>query len=110
MEQKIVRLEEIGKLYSGGDAPKEVSSIRTNEFCYPIFSNGLEQEGLYGYAKKATMKADTITVSARGTVGAVFYRKEEFLPIVRLITIDPINSKINAKYLYYYFSHQLVEF
>lgn len=102
MEQKVVRLGEISKLYAGGDAPKEVSHERTDEFCYPIYSNGLEKEGLYGYSKKATMKENTITVSARGTVGAAFYRKEKFLPIVRLITIEPNEKIINGKYLYYY--------
>lgn len=102
MNQIIFRLSEVSKLYAGGDAPKEVSSDRTDEFCYPIFSNGLDNEGLYGYSKKATMKSNTITVSARGTIGAAFYRKEPFLPIVRLITIEPNEQKINSWYLYYY--------
>jgi len=102
MFQEIVRLGEICNLYSGGDAPKEISSERTAEFCYPIYSNGLEKNGLYGYSKKATMNPDTITVSARGTVGAVFYRKEKYLPIVRLITLEAIKNRINSKYLYYY--------
>lgn len=102
MEYCIYKLSEISKLYAGGDAPKEVSNIRTDEFCYPIYSNGLENEGLYGYSKKATMKANTITVSARGTIGAAFYRKESFLPIVRLITIEPNDKKVDSWYLYYY--------
>ena len=89
MEQIVYRLDEICKLYAGGDAPKEVSETRTEEFPFPIFSNGLEKEGLYGFSKKATMNANTITVSARGTVGAAFFRTESFLPIVRLITLDP---------------------
>lgn len=109
MNQKIVSLGEVSKLYSGGDAPKEVSCERTKEFCYPIFSNGLEKEGLYGYAKKATMPANTITISARGTIGAVFYRNEQFLPIVRLITIEPNRSLIDSKYLYYYFKINKIE-
>ena len=102
MEQILVKLSEIGKLYAGGDAPKEVSRERTEEFCHPIYSNGLEKEGLYGFCKKATMKANTITVSARGTIGAAFYRKEPFLPIVRLITIEPDKTKVDNWYLYYY--------
>ena len=102
VEQKIVRLSEISKLYAGGDAPKEVSEYRTAEFSYPIFSNGLEKKGLYGFSKKATMKSNTITVSARGTIGAAFFREEPYLPIVRLITIDPNDTEVNRKYLYYY--------
>lgn len=109
MEQIIVRLSELGKLYAGGDAPKEVSPEKTEEFCYPIYSNGLEEEGLYGFCKKSTMKANTITVSARGTIGAAFYRKEPFLPIVRLITIEPDTSKVDSWYLYYYLQMNKLE-
>lgn len=109
MKQIIVRLSEVSKLYAGGDAPKEVSTIRTEEFKYPIFSNGLVEDGLYGFCKKATMKANTITVSARGTIGAAFYRTEPFLPIVRLITIEPDDQKINRRYLYYYLQMNKLE-
>ena len=108
MEQVLVRLSEISKLYAGGDAPKEVSNIRTKEFCYPIFSNGIEKEGLYGFGKKSTMKSNTITVSARGTIGVAFYRKEPYLPIVRLITIEPYN-KVDSKYIYYYLQMNKLE-
>lgn len=109
MEQIIVRLSEISKLYAGGDAPKEVSLVRTDEFCHPIYSNGLEEDGLYGFSKKATMRANTITVSARGTIGAAFYRREPFLPIVRLITIEPDNGKVDTWYLYYYLQMNKLE-
>lgn len=43
-----------------------------------------------------------ITISARGTVGAVFFRKEPFLPIVRLIAFIPDKNIVDVKYLYYY--------
>ena len=101
---------EISKLNSGGDRPKIYSDIKTNECCFPIFSNGLQDEGLYGYTNKATMPSDTITVSARGAnIGEVFYRKEEFLPIVRLITIIPDSNYVHSKYLYYYLKKVKIE-
>jgi len=101
MEFVTDKIDNIANLKAGGDAPKNVSSIRTNEFCYPIFSNGISNEGLYGYTNKYTMLANTLTVSARGTIGAVFYRTEPYLPIVRLISITPNEDVILPKYMYY---------
>ena len=82
MEYIIYKMIEVSKLNSGGDRPKIYSDTKTNECCFPIFSNGLQDEGLYGYTNKATMPSDTITVSARGAnIGEVFYPKEDsFIP------------------------------
>ena len=64
MEYITYKMIEISILNSGGDRPKIYSDTKTNECCFPIFSNGLQDEGLYGYTNKATMPSDTITVSA----------------------------------------------
>lgn len=109
MEYITYKMIEISKLNSGGDKPKIYSDTKTNECCFPIFSNGLQDEGLYGYTNKATMPSDTITVSARGNIGEVFYRKEDFLPIVRLITIIPDSNYVHSKYLYYYLKKVKIE-
>ena len=110
MEYITYKMIEISKLNSGGDRPKIYSDTKTNECCFPIFSNGLQDEGLYGYTNKATMPSDTITVSARGAnIGEVFYRKEEFLPIVRLITIISDSNYVHSKYLYYYLKKVKIE-
>ena len=110
MEYITYKMIEISKLNSGGDRPKIYSDTKTNECCFPIFSNGLQDEGLYGYTNKATMPSDTITVSARGAnIGEVFYRKEEFLPIVRLISIIPDSNYVHSKYLYYYLKKVKIE-
>lgn len=110
MEYITYKMIEISKLNSGGDRPKIYSDTKTNECCFPIFSNGLQDEGLYGYTNKATMSSDTITVSARGAnIGEVFYRKEDFFPIVRLITIIPDSNYVHSKYLYYYLKKVKIE-
>lgn len=110
MEYIIYKMIEVSKLNSGGDRPKIYSDTKTNECRFPIFSNGLQDEGLYGYTNKATMPSDTITVSARGAnIGEVFYRKEDFLPIVRLITIIPDSNYVHSKYLYYYLKKVKIE-
>lgn len=95
------KIDNIATLKAGGDAPKNISPIRTQDCCYPIYSNGINNEGLYGYTDKYTMPANTITISARGTIGAVFYRNEPYFPIVRLISLTPNYDIVHAKYLYY---------
>ena len=104
MKIKTFRLGELGKMIVGGDKPTAFSKNKTEECPIPIFSNGLENDGLYGYTDKARVKETCLTISARGTVGAVFFRKEPFLPIVRLIAFVPNSKLIDAKYLYYYLS------
>ena len=102
MDFVVHRIKEIAKLYSGGDAPEILSDVKTKECCVPVFSNGISQEGLYGYTNKAQILENAITISARGTIGAVFYRREPFLPIVRLISLIPDTKIVSTEFLYYY--------
>ena len=89
-------------IFAGGDAPKgRISSIRTEQYPIPIYSNGEDKAGLYGYTDTARVYAQSVTVSARGTIGYTAIRTEPFVPIVRLITLVPDQSKIDIKYLYY---------
>ena len=94
-----VPLHEVADLGAGGDRPEAFSDVKTSEFPIPIFSNGIENEGLYGYTDKPKVQAESVTISARGTVGYVFLRQEPFVPIVRLIYITPKDERVTAKYL-----------
>lgn len=96
-----VPLFQVADLGAGGDRPDVFSNIKTPECSIPIFSNGIESEGLYGYTDKAKVYSESVTISARGTVGYVFLRQEPFVPIVRLIYITPKNNRVTAKYLYF---------
>ena len=87
---------------AGGDKPKNVSSVKTNECPFPIYSNGLSNEGLYGYTDVAKIFEESVTVSARGTIGFVCLRHIPFVPIVRLVTLIPQKDIVSAKYLYLY--------
>lgn len=101
-EWKRCTIEDIASISAGGDKPRVCSNVRTAETPFPVFSNGLENCGLYGYTNKAKIEGDTITISARGVnVGTVCYRKEPFLPIVRLLSLIPDRKIVNARYLYY---------
>lgn len=87
---------------AGGDAPKgRVRDEKDENFCYPIYSNGVENEGLYGYTNDYKYNKPAITVAARGTIGAAFIRYVPFTPIVRLITLIPDSDKADIGFMYY---------
>ena len=85
---------------AGGDKPKNISDRKTEECQYPIYSNGISDEGLYGFTTDYKISAESVTVSARGTIGFVCLRHIPYTPIVRLVTLVPRTSIISAKYLY----------
>ena len=85
---------------AGGDKPQNVSPIKTDLYKYPIYSNGLSNEGLYGFTDKHKISEESVTVSARGTIGFVCLRHIPYVPIVRLVTLTPKTEIISAKYLY----------
>ena len=85
---------------AGRDKPQNVSPIKSNLCQYPIYSNGLSEEGLYGFTDKPKIFKESVTVSARGTIGFVCLRHIPYVPIVRLVTLIPKTEIISAKYLY----------
>ena len=89
------------EIFAGGDKPDDFSKERTINHCVPIYSNGIENNGLYGYTNKARVSSPSLTISARGTIGYCCIRNEPFFPIVRLITIVPVG--IDLLYLKFVF-------
>ena len=98
----ISSLGEVSNMGAGGDKPKIISAIQTEECPYPIYSNGLSENGLYGYTNTPKICDESVTVSARGTIGFVCIRHTPYVPIVRLVTLIPNTEIISAKYLYLY--------
>ena len=90
------------ELFAGGDVPKpDVSKNKTKYFTVPIYTNGVENEGLYGYTSNARVFEPAVTISARGTIGATFRRFIPFYPAIRLITAVPNKDVLSIDYLYY---------
>lgn len=106
-EWKICRIDQLSKIKAGGDAPDDSTKEITDECSIPIYSNGIENEGLYGYTSKAKINKPSITISARGTVGYTCLRRVSYTPIVRLICIIPHEEKL-ANWLFYYFKRTIV--
>ena len=93
-------LGEVSEMSAGGDKPKTISDQKTDACQYPVYSNGISDEGLYGFTTDYKISSESVTVSARGTIGFVCLRHIPYTPIVRLVTLVPRESIISAKYLY----------
>lgn len=90
------------QIFAGGDVPKDrLSKERTPRYTVPIYSNGAQDDGLYGFTDVARVTQPSITVSARGTIGFTAIRTEPFLPVVRLIVLTPDESQIDLTFLHY---------
>ena len=94
-----MKLSDIATINAGGDKPKDVSQTIQPGFCVPIYSNGTDNEGLYGFTSVAKVNEPSVTVSARGTIGFTCLRRRPYYPIVRLISATPKRC-VTAEYLY----------
>ena len=98
----------VGDLFdakAGGDlVQSRYSNVRDNLYPYPIYANGLEQQGLYGFSNYAEEPAGAITVTARGTLGQAFYREIPFVAIGRLLVLKPkvsLDARFFCEYINY---------
>ena len=98
------KLGEVCILSAGGDAPKtHMSKIKSDEYKYPIYSNGIGDNALYGYTDEYKISSPCVTVAARGTIGWAALRMEPFYPIVRLICVLPNDyDELNVSFLKYF--------
>lgn len=96
-------ITEIASLKVGGDKPAIFSEKRTSDLSVPVYANGTEDDGIFGYTNKATITERSITITARGTIGCCFLRKTPFVPIVRLVVVQPKIS-FYEHYLFHYYS------
>lgn len=95
------KLGDIFSLSAGGDVDKSLFSEKQDEVHpYPIYANALTNQGLYGYSSDYRVGQESITITGRGDIGKVFYRKGKYTPIVRLVVGIP-KDNISAKYMSY---------
>lgn len=106
----VVKIGEAFEILVGGDISKLNFSKEKNErYRYPVYSNSLEGNGLYGYSDTFGYLENCITVTARGTLGHAVPRFGKFNAIIRVLILRPkvksdivfvseyINSRINFK-------------
>ena len=106
---EIKKLGEIFDVFAGGDVKKNnFSHVKTSKYQYEVFSNGVNNKGLYGYTSKALYPANSLTVSARGTIGQAFFRDKDFDAVIRLLVLIPQNNNIQPKFYEYYINSQII--
>ena len=103
---KKYNITEICKSISaGGDVPEDTIkgiSKSQDDYKYPVISNGVGDNAIYGYSKNYRVDVQScVTIAARGTIGYHEVRYGKFTPIIRLITLIPDEKIISAKYLHY---------
>ncbi|MDQ5930727.1 MAG: restriction endonuclease subunit [Bacteroidota bacterium] len=96
---EVKTIGEAAEIKAGGDKPKDYSVDKSKKYSIPIYSNGISNEGLYGFTDKAKIIKQSLTISARGTIGYCVLRNKPFVPIIRLIVITP-NFSYELKYFY----------
>lgn len=105
------RLKDIFNLFAGGDIDIEhFSHYKTPIHCFPIYSNSLNNKGLYGYTSAPKYKGNAITITGRGSVGHAEYREQDFDAIIRLLVLIPKKSNIVNSYYLTQFINQYVSF
>ena len=91
------------ELFAGGDVKKDKSSdTQSEEYPYPIYTNGEKDNGLYGYTSIVRVAKEAVTISGRGTIGFTCLRKEPFYPAVRLIVAVPKQELVSGCYLQHF--------
>ena len=87
---EVKRLGDCFDICAGRDLVTETySPTKTIKHQYPIFSNSLENKGLYGYTSTPRHKANSITITGRGSLGHAEYREQDIDAIIRLLVLTP---------------------
>ena len=104
-EWQATRIGDLFESTAGGDFdPTRSSNVQSDRHPYPIYANGLSQEGLYGFCNYAENRPRSITVTARGTIGKAFYRDTPFVAIGRLLVLEP-KVRMDARFFSNYINH-----
>ena len=102
-------VKKLGNLFhikAGGDLQEKFySPIYDEQHKYPIFSNTIDNSGLYGYTSNPRIfSTESLTIVGRGVgVGHVEYRKGNYDAIIRLITLIPKQEdNVDCRFVSYY--------
>jgi len=90
------KVGDVCDIYTGGEAPSDCvkGNPATEECPYPVFSNGINGNELYGFSSTYVIDRDAVTFSSIGTIGHPQIRKAKFTPIIRLKVIIPKNNNV----------------
>ncbi len=87
---EVRRLGDLFDVFAGGDFDLSRSSIvRDERYPFPVYSNTITSSGLYGFCSYSMYSTNTITVTARGTLGVANYRDHPYTAIGRVLVLQP---------------------
>ena len=98
------KIEDVCVVETGGEPPKNSvkSKHPTDEYIYPIYSNGVGENALWGFSDSYRINIPSVTFSSIGTIGCPTLREIAFTPIIRLKVLYPKkNTELNVKFLKY---------
>ncbi|WP_288982972.1 restriction endonuclease subunit S [uncultured Treponema sp.] len=108
---EVKSLGELFEMRAGGDVNKQhFSYYKSDKYKYKIFSNGLENEGVYGFTDLPRYKGDSITITGRGTVGVSMYRKDDFDAVIRLLVLESRNKNQTNNFFISELINEVVKF
>lgn len=92
-EWEVDKLENLFTYTVGGDIDWACfSKYKTLVHRFPIFTNAIDEDGLYGYSSRYVIDRAAITITGRGNIGIACYRDAFFTPIIRLVVAFPKES------------------
>ena len=105
----VVELGDVFEVTAGGDLDvTNFSTEKTHKHIYPVYSNAITDNGLYGFSSNYDCCGNHITVTARGYIGYAVPRNGKFSSIGRLLTLKP-KTEISC-YLVAQYINQFVSF
>lgn len=94
------RLGDFSDVSASGDLDSATfSRERSEKHCFPVYSNAVENEGIYGFSSVARHQANSVTITARGTLGRAFLRTTGFVGIGRLIVVSNFAAEADSGFL-----------
>ena len=96
-EWEVKKLGDVCKISVGRDVQIDhFKEKKTDKFRYPVYSNTVEEKGLYGYYDYEEYCSGAVTVVGRGVgLGTSFARDKGFGAIGRLVVLHPRNCLRN---------------
>ena len=98
------KLGDVCEVLTGGEAPEDCikGKMPEGDYIYPIISNGIGDNAIWGYAKTYRVDKVSVSFSSIGTIGCPTIRTEPFTPIIRLKVIYPYNpQQLSVRFLKY---------
>jgi type I restriction enzyme, S subunit len=105
---KIERIGDCTKIFVGGDLnEKNYSTYQDDIFKYPVFSNTVTNEGLYGFYDVAEYEGESLTIIGRGVgLGTTFKKSGKYAAIGRLLVLFP-EIGVDAGFLTEYINYRV---